>query len=392
MIANGLPVAGSFAAGAAVAAVGAAFTGVAAVTSQLSSTARGANGIAGAALMVAFIVSGVGNMLGHVDAAGVVAFSAWPSWLSPLGWGYQMRPFGGDHWSLLGLFGVLTVALVTAAARCAARRDLGRGVLPVRAGRAEGSRSLRGPLGLAWRLQRTSFVAWLVGMIAFGLIFGSVAESATSMEGSMRDWYRSMAGTGEMLLAFMTSFIEMAGMMVTIYAVQVLLLMREEEVRGRLEPVLAESVSRLRWVMSYVLNVGLGAVVLLMVFSVAMALTAGQALGDTSALLREATGAALAQLPAVLAIAGAVVAVFALLPRQAALASWLLLAASILVSPAFGLSLGLPQWVLDLSPFAYQKAPALEISAYAIIALLAIAVALVAAGVAAFRRRDLAPG
>ena len=70
MIANGQPSAGSFAAGAAIAAVGVAFTGVAAVTSQLSSTARGANGLAMAALAVAFVVSGVGNMLGHVDDSG----------------------------------------------------------------------------------------------------------------------------------------------------------------------------------------------------------------------------------------------------------------------------------------------------------------------------------
>jgi hypothetical protein len=30
-------------------------------------------------------------------------------------------------------------------------------------------------------------------------IFGSVTDSVTSMQGSMREWYESMAGTGEML-------------------------------------------------------------------------------------------------------------------------------------------------------------------------------------------------
>ena len=72
--------------------------------------------------------------------------------------------------------------------------------------------------------------------------------------------------------------------------------------------------------------------------------------------------------------------------------SWLLLGASILLSPVFGLSLGLPQWVLDLSPFTHQKAPAVEVGTAAIVALLGVAVALVAAGLAAFRRRDLVPG
>jgi ABC-2 type transport system permease protein len=392
MIANGQPVAGSFAAGAAIAAVGVAFAGVAAVTSQLSSTARGANGLAMAALAVAFAVSGVGNMLGHVDDSGLVAYSAWPTWLSPIGWGFEMRPFGGDRWWLLALSVILAAVLIVAAGRYASRRDLGRGVLPVQTGRAQAPRGLLRPFGLAWRLQRSAFLAWLVGTLGFGLIFGSVAESAITAEGSMREWYQKMAATSQMLDAFITSMIEFAGIMAAIYAVQVLLRMHEEEVRGRLEPVLATGVSRLRWVMSYLLCAGLGAVVLLLVFAVGMALTAGQALGDTSGLLREMIGAASAQLPAVLVIAAAVVAVFALLPRWAVPVSWLLLGASVLLSPMFGTSLGLPQWVLDLSPFTYQKAPALETSTVAIIALLGVAVALVAVGVAAFRRRDLVSG
>ena len=392
MIANGQPAAGSFAAGAAIAAVGVAFTGVAAATSQLSSTARGANGLAMAVLAVAFVVSGVGNMLGSVDASGLVAHSAWPTWLSPIGWGYLLRPFGGDHWSLLALSGGFAAVLTLFAGRYASRRDLGRGLLPERAGRDRASRALRGPFGLAWRLQRSAFVAWLAGMVGFGLIFGSVAESATGQQGSFRDWYQHMGATSDMLDAFATSMVEMAGMLAAIYVVQVLLRMREEEARGRLEPVLAAAVGRTRWAMSYVATAAFGAVALLLAFAAAMALTAGAALGDTSGMLRELTGAAMAQLPAVLAIAAIVVAVVALLPRRAAAVSWLLLTAAILLSPVFGTSLGLPQSVLDLSPFAYQKAPALEISPGAIVALAALAGGLIIVGLAVFRRRDLTTG
>lgn len=392
MIVNGQPVAGSFAAGAAIAAVGVAFTGIAALTSQLSTTARGANGLAMAALAVAFVVSAVGNMLGGVDASGLVAHSAWPTWLSPIGWGYEMRPFGGDHWWLLGLSGAFAAVLMAVAGRYAARRDLGRGLLPEKPGRSRASRGLARPFGLAWRLQRSAFCGWLLGMAGFGLIFGSVSESATQMEGTMREWYESMAGTSRLFDAFSTSMIEMAGMLAAAYAVPVLLRMREEEARGRLEAVLSASVSRPRWILGQVLTACLGAAMLLMTFAAAMGLTAGIAMGDSPGVLADLTGAALAQLPAVLAIVGAVVAVFALLPRRAAVVSWLLLGAAVLLSPVFGLSLGLPQWVLDLSPFAYQKVPASDVHAAAAVALLGIAAALVAAGLAAFRRRDLALG
>ena len=132
MIANGQPATSSLAAGAAIAAVGVAFTGIAAVTSQLCTTARGANGLAMTCLAVAFVVSGVGNMLGGVDAHGLVAAGAWPTWLSPIGWGFEMRPFGGDHWWLLVAPAAFAASLIALSIRYASRRDLGAGVLPER--------------------------------------------------------------------------------------------------------------------------------------------------------------------------------------------------------------------------------------------------------------------
>jgi len=389
MIVNGQPVASSLAAGASVAAVGIAFTGVAALTSQLASSARGANGLAMGAVALAFLASGVGNMMGHTDAAGVVAYGAWPTWLSPIGWGFEMRPFGGDHWWLLVLPAGLAAVLIVIAARYAARRDLGRGVLPVQTGPAEASPRLRGPLGLAWRLQRNAFFGWLVACVGFGLVFGSVSGSARTMTGSMREWYLRMGGTDRILDAFFTSMLELAGMMVAIYAVQVLLRMREEETRGRLEPVLATGVSRPRWVAGQLLVTGLGAVALLLGFAVPMALVAGRVVGGTSRLLGTLSVAALSQLPAVFVIMAIVLVVFALWPHRAVVVSWLLLAGAILFSPVFGASLRLSQRAIDLSPFAHQKAPAVAISVVAAVALLAIAIALGAAGFAAFRRRDI---
>ena len=306
-------------------------------------------------------------MLGHVDASGLVAYSAWPTWLSPIGWGFEMRPFGGDRWWLLGLSLALAGVLVVVAGRYAARRDLGRGVLPVQTGRAEASPRLRGPLGLAWRLQRTAFVSWLVGVVVFGLIFGSVSGSARNMTGRAREWYQNMGGSDDMLHAWFTSMIEIAGMMVAIYAVQVLLRMREEEARGRLEPVLASAVSRPRWVMSHVLTAGLGAVALLTGFAVAMALAAGQVVGRHArpASRPDRRGAGRSCPPS-----------WSSWPRCSrssrccrAGRSWSRGCCSgprILLSPVFGSSLGLSQWAQDLSPFTHQKAPALEISAVAV--------------------------
>jgi ABC-2 type transport system permease protein len=392
MIVNGQPVAGSLAAGAAIAGVGVAFTGLAALTSQLARTARGASGLALAALAVSFLLTGVGNMLGGMESGGVVAYSAWPTWLSPIGWGFEMRPFGADRWWMLALFGASAAVLIAVAGLLAARRDLGGGLFAERTGRDHASTMLRRPFGLAWRLQRPAFLGWLACLVMFGLIFGSVSESVQSMDGSASDWYEQMGGTEKMLDAWFTSMIEMFAIAVAIYVVQVLLRMRHEEARGRLEPVLAAAVSRPRWAIGHLLSAGLGATVLLLTSSAAMALTAGRVVGDTASLLGEFTAAALAQLPAVLVIAAVVVMVVAVLPRWAAPVSWLLLGVSVLLSPIFGITFGLPQWVMDLSPFTHQKAPALDVGFVAIVTLLGVCAALVAAGVALFRRRDLVAG
>jgi ABC-2 type transport system permease protein len=56
----------------------------------------------------------------------------------------------------------------------------------------------------------------------------------------------------------------------------------------------------------------------------------------------------------------------------------------------FGPGFGLPQWILDLSPFTHlPKAPANPIGASQLVILLVVSLALVALGLTGLRRRDL---
>lgn len=160
---------------------------------------------------------------------------------------------------------------------------------------------------------------------------------------------------------------------------------------GPLEPVLAAAVSRLRWAMSHLLNTWLGAVALLLVFAVGMGLAAGQGLGDTPAQLRAMTGAALVQLPGFMDIGGVVIAATGLLPRWAGPVSWTVLLGSVLLGPLFGPSLDLPRWAQNLSPFTrIPKAPAADVTATPLTALVAVSVVLAVMGTVSLRRRDLA--
>jgi ABC-2 type transport system permease protein len=388
----GQPALGSFTAGMATGGLGIVFAGVAAVTVQLASTTRGASGLAATVLGVAFLVSGVGNMLGHVDASGLRLVSAWPAWLSPLGWGEQMRAFGGDdRWPLV-LFGLAFVALVGIAGLLAARRDVGSGILAQRRGAAEASPRLLSPFGLVWRLQRNALLGWTGAMAGFGIVFGVISDEMKDLQGAAADFYARMGGSEIALDAYWTSAIEMAGMAVAIYTVQILLRMRAEEADGRVESVLAASVSKPRWVVAYLLNAGLGVVLVLLAFAVSMSLAAGAVVGGTLAQLPSLVPASLAQLPAVMVLAGVVVALTALLPRFAGALSWALLLLAILVGPMFGAAmLQLPDRAQEVSPFTHTpKLPGAEFAAAPILGLIVTAAVLVLVGVAFFRHRNVA--
>jgi ABC-2 type transport system permease protein len=391
-IVAGQPAAGSFTAGVAVGAFGIVFVGVAAVTVQLSSTTRAASGFAAAVLGVAFVLSGVGNMLGSTDESGVRLVSAWPAWLSPLGWGQQMRPYGGDHLWPLVLFAVAFVVLLGAAVELSARRDVGSSIFAGRRGHAEAAPSLGNPFGLVWRLQRGSLLGWAVGLLGFGLVFGAIIEEIEDTGGATAEWYARMGGSDQIVDAYRASVVSMAGMVVAIYAVQILLRIRGEEVDGRLEPILATSVSRPRWLIANLLNAGLGALLLLLVFAVAMGATAGSVLGDVPAQLRELIGAGLVQLPAILVLAGCVIALTGLWPRSAGTVSWALLLLSLLLGPLFGAAtLQLPAWAQYVSPFTHTpKLPASELAALPVLGLIAVSAGLLAAGLVSLRRRNLA--
>jgi ABC-2 type transport system permease protein len=391
LVVAGQPVAGSLVAGAAVAGVGVAFAGVAAVTGQLTSSTRGSSGLAAAVLGLAFLASGVGNMAGQPDASGTRVVSAWPAWLTPVGWGQQMRPFGGDHWWPLGLTGALFLGCAGTATWLATRRDFGHGMLPQRAGHAVAGPALRSPVGLAWRLQRGALCGWAAGMAGFGLVMGGLSAQVRDVTGSARDWYARVGGSDQILDAYRASILQMAGMAAAIYAVQVLLRMRAEEADGPLEPVLATAVSRPRWVAGHAVNALAGAAVLVLVFAAGVAVSAGGVLGDPAGQLRGLLGAALVQLPGVLVVAAVVVAAVGLLPRAAAVLSWAFLMVSILAGPLFGETLKLPGWARDLSPFTHvPKAPAAPVPAGPLLALLAAVAVLALAGMLALRHRDLA--
>ena len=390
MVLAGQPLAGSLVAGASIAVVGLVFTGVAAVTSQLASTTRGATGLAAAVLGASFLLAALGNMLGTVDSATLRVTSAWPAWLSPIGWGQQMRPFADDLWWPSGIALLATAALLATSGVLVRRRDVGRGMWPERTGSAHARPALVRPTGLVWRLQAGALSGWGVGLVGFGLIFGALSDRIADLGDGATSWYDAFGGDVDLLGAYWASMLQIAGMAVAIYVVTLLVRLRHDESAGTLESLLGTAVSRIRWLGAYVVNALAGATLLLLLFAAAMLLTGAQVLGGTTALARDLIGAALVQLPAVAVLGAAVVVLVMVVPRWAVGASWALVVLAVVVGPMFGPSLGLPSWLLDLSPFTHvPNAPAVDVGYGPVLGLVAAALLAGAVGVLALRRRDL---
>ena len=142
LVVLGLPVAGSVAFALAITTCGLAFAAIAALAAQLAAGARAARGIAIGVLGAAYLLRAVG------DASGTGGVS-WLTWLSPLGWTELTRPYTADRWWVLALPLALTAAATAGAYVLVVLRDHGAGLLPDRPGRAAAS-ALRCAARSAW--------------------------------------------------------------------------------------------------------------------------------------------------------------------------------------------------------------------------------------------------
>ena len=392
-VAAGLPVGGAFAAGSAVGTVGVFFTGVAALAAQVLPTGRGANGAAAGLVGAAYLVRGVGDALGTPSADLLHVASAWPSLLSPIGWGQRARPFTSPDLAVLLVLLAAAAALGTLALLIRRRRDVGASLLPQRNGREHAGVGGRSFVGLAWRLQRSAVVGWCVGAAAIGAVAGAlgplVSETVSSVA-PIRDLIARLVPGGQAGLVdvFVTALLGIAGVFAATAGIQAVLRMRAEETEGRAELLLAAPASRARWLGANLLTAAVSAALVAATTGAAAAVGLGLS-GIADGQAWSLVPAALAHVPAALVFMAAAAVAFALVPRLSIVLGWGMFAAG-LVLGEFGELFGLPVWLQDASPFRHSSAMPVEpFNQGGALGLLAIAAAGAALAAYCLRRRDL---
>lgn len=378
---GGLPAGGSAYLALASVSVAPVFVGVGALASQLAPTRRVALELGGAIVALSLLLRVIGD---------TSRSAGWLRWATPLGWAEQLRPFTGAQPLVLLLPAAASAALLLLAARIAARRDLGTGLLPTRDSAAPRLGLLASPTAHALRSERASLLVWVAGTGAFAFILGMVSTSVSSagISKATREEIAKL-GSGSILtpagyLAFVFVFFVLA---VSLFACAQIGAARQEESEERLETLLALPVGRSRWLG--------GRLVLAACASLALSLTvgalawAGAASQGVHISLPRMLEAGANCLPVALLFLGFAALAYALAPRASAGIAYGLVTVAFLWD-LFGALLDVPKWLVELTPFAHVGlVPAQPFRGGAAAIMVAIGLLAALAALGAFRRRDL---
>jgi ABC-2 type transport system permease protein len=347
------------------------FGAVAAVTAQLWRQARTATGAAMAALAVAALVRGIGDVINNSGSA--------VSWFSPIAWAQQMRPFVELRWWPFALLVALAIALMALAAWLESRRQYDDGNIPS-TGEKPNARPITGVFGLHLTLQRGQTIGWTVGLFLGGLAFGSMTKSLLDAAKDNPLLARVLTAQGtDGVYTTMTQFLAAAA---TAYVVTAVIRVYSDEQSGLGEAVLAGAVSRWRWLLTAVASALVGSLVLMFFAGLGNGLGAGLTLGEPGTIVK-LTLAGLAYVPAMAVLAG--VAALAVAVKH----TWIgwLAVTFVVTSLYLGALLRLPRWLIDLSPVGRTTAPSqYPVGALTIMVVVAAAFALLAGWI--YRHRD----
>ena len=365
--------------GATYTASGLMFAGVGAVAAQVGSDAHSANTMAVGALGALFLVRGYLDATGNED---------WV-WVTPFGWTQSVHPATDRAWLWLlpplGLF----ILLVGMANLLLARRDFGLGLVPPTPGPARGV--FASPLAKVARLLHgPALVTWAFGFVVIGAVFGFIATSLGEVFGKNPMMAAVLASgqvsKGALTAEFLAMLLRMLGIIAAVVGVQAVMRFYAEELEHRVDPLLGAAASRTR-VFAWTAGVALlgPALALLIGGTVTGLVSTRQDIGLSVAdVIRQAV----VETPAVWVLVGIALLVIGARPA-ARLAPWLAVVATFAIT-ILGPLFRLWDWVLGISPLWHVptvSSPEASYRGLLVVGLLALV--LVVAGFAGYRRRDL---
>ncbi|UYM03433.1 hypothetical protein L0C25_12785 [Solicola gregarius] len=358
------------------AALGLWFAAIAALAAQAAERTRGVYAASIGVLALAFVLRGVGDVEDN-----------FLTWLSPLGWTEETRAFADTRWWPIALTLALAALIIVAAFVVLERRDLGSGVLVARPGAPTAGALVRNSFGLAARMHRNIVLGWAVVAVLVGGSFGSVIDAIEDVASDNDTLQDVMAGGSDQADAFVAFVVMIVALVIGGYAMEGASRISEEERGGRLEPVLAGSLGRLRWLLGHGIAICVGAVVVTLAGGAALGAGVAASESDGSQFGRM-LGATFAYLPAMLVLAALAVLLYAAKPSLQPI-GWAAYA-YVAVVAILGDTLRLPDWAMNISPMNWVgRVPTESAETWALVVALVVVCAFAAASALALRGRDI---
>jgi ABC-2 type transport system permease protein len=357
------------------------YVGVGALACQIAPTRRVALELGGAVTGLLFLLRLIADTVNGLG---------WLRWASPLGWAEELRPFTGARPLVLLLPLAASAITIALAARIAAGRDIGTGVLSAHDSAEPRLSLLSSPTMQALRRERGSLLVWLGGVGVFAYILGVLAKSSSSA-GISKSLNREVEKLGAGSIATPSGYLGVTFIFfvltVSLFACAQIGAARREEADQQLETLLALPVSRHRWLGGRLaLAVGGAAAIAL---AAGVLTWVGAASGGVGISLWKLIEAGANCLPVTLLFLGIAALAYALLPRASGAIAYALVTVAFLWD-LIGSLLGAPRWLVELTPFEHVGlVPAQPFRAGAAAIMLAIGLLAALAALAVFRRRDL---
>lgn len=349
-----------------------------AVFAQVTGKARAARGLVGVVIGVSWLLRAIGDTSGGTL-----------TWLSPLGWAQETRPFWEDQWWPLLISVGVACLVVTVAFRLLIARDIGSGLIQPRPGPVRAASSLLHPLGFSLRVQRATILGWTAMLFVYGFAVGAVGDNIEGILESSSAFGDAFASASANLLdSYFAAILTVIAILGAGFTISSVLRPGSEESRDRVALLLAAPLGKVRWAAGHVLIAYVASALMIAIAGLALGIGLGVANGDFSR-LGTLLAAGFAQAPAMWLTGSLALLAFGLSPRLTP-AAWGLLAAFVLIwtLASFG---NLPDWVVDLSPFSHTPlVPAVSLDPVPLTVMTALSLIITCAGLALWRRRDLA--
>jgi len=375
---DGTTMHGAFTYGAVLGALGLVFAAFAALFAQLTPSSRGALGYVFMLLMASYLIRAIGDQ-GNEALARV----------SPLGLVMRAEVFVQNYWWPILVALAIALGISGLALLLNTRRDIDQGFIPQRQGRAAASFMLRSPMGLTWRLNRNTLIAWAVGMLSLGAALGGLLGDAEIFAVENEVFQMMMPQSPDFHAAeLFTMLLNVLLAIVCIAPVLILTLkLRGEEKEHRVENVLSGAVSRPRYLAGYVVMGFLASIIMPLFAAIGMWLVGGYVMDEPISLMVMFKGM-MVYVPALWVMLGLAVLMIGLLPKLVMLC-WGYFA-YVFVAGFFGDLLGMPEWSLRLTPIGFvPRLPLDEVNIFVLLTLSGIAVCLLAVGGLFYWRRDV---